>query len=55
MMGHNNLAVSEFMLLQFTEAFEQGQRVVAIWPHYVGARVNLSLIRDVCRTIRDRP
>jgi tetratricopeptide (TPR) repeat protein len=41
--GRNNLAVSEFMLLNFDQALEQGQRVVAIWPGYVLGRTNLAL------------
>ena len=43
MTGHNNLAVSEFMLLRFPEAVEQGRRVVALSPNYLLARTNLAL------------
>jgi tetratricopeptide (TPR) repeat protein len=41
--GHNNLAVTEFMLGRFPEAAEQGRRVVALAPNYVLARTNLAL------------
>jgi tetratricopeptide (TPR) repeat protein len=41
--GHNNLAVSQFMLGRFPEAFEQGRRVVALSPNYVRGRINLAL------------
>jgi hypothetical protein len=43
MIGQNNLAVYEFMLLRFEEALQQGQRVVTNWPNYVMGRVNVSL------------
>jgi serine/threonine protein kinase len=41
--GHNNLAVTEFMLGRFPEAAEQSRRVVALAPNYVLARTNLAL------------
>jgi tetratricopeptide (TPR) repeat protein len=41
--ARNNLAVSDFMLLRFADAFEQGRLAVAMSPNYVSARVNLAL------------
>ena len=39
----NNLAVCEFMLLRFEQAFERGRAAVALSPNHVLGRVNLSL------------
>lgn len=41
--GPNNLAVSEFMLGRFAEAYEQGLRVVSMSPNHLLGRENLSL------------
>ena len=54
MTGHNNLAVCEFMLLNFDQAFEQGQRVVTLWPQYPRWADQPCALRDVRRSIRCR-